>query len=224
MAVAHTTNYNTGTRQMIDKKDAFDFATKSFRLVRLLSKLQDAWVNKSACGVGKFLEDYLKNQNVGNLNSFSFVNQQTLLAHLYMVVVWYVEHQKKALFENLFKGIAISEIDSLNKQYEKVAQGSCPCWPMLDETIKKWDKKKNGELEERTLVAYLGHLRNAVSHGRVEFVDDNNYRFYDQYPNEDTPHTCLEMSFVTAGELADALYFSLSLDVYPPSGVVVDGE
>ncbi|CAN5796144.1 hypothetical protein BH23GEM3_BH23GEM3_01880 [soil metagenome] len=202
----------------MNQLEAFDFPTKSFRLVRLLSELQDAWKADCSSPIGEFLDSWLRRADVGNLETFSFVNQQTLVAHLYMVVVWYVEHQRHNLFAELFNGVKIDQIPDLNAQYANLASERRPVWPELDDTIKRWDKQKGGKLEPCTLQAFLEHVRNAVSHGRVEFLEGNEYRFLDQNTGKNqVPHTCIEMTFATAARLADALYLSLALDVHPPS-------
>ena len=195
--------------------DAFDFATKSFRHVRLLGLLNQSWQNQSPEPVGQLLDSWLQKQQVGNLASFSFVNQHTLLAYLYMTVVWYVEHQGQGLFDDLFGGLLVSEIGKLNEQYAGVPTERRPTWPVLENSIITWAATPKKKPEPRTLSAYFRHLRNAVAHGRVDFLSDGDFLFFDRYPDDPKPHTELKMNFELAALVSDALYLSLALHVYP---------
>ena len=203
----------------MEAKDAFGYLTKSFRHVRLLGVLNEHWQTNSTVPVGQLLVSWLDKEEVGNLESFSFVNQQTLLAHMYMTIVWYTENQRRSLFSDVLGDRLVSEVATFNAQFCEVPECRRPEWPELEPTIAEWGatikKDRESVPEARTIAAYVIHLRNSVAHGQVEMTSDNSFMFRDRYPGTQRWHTELKLTFEQAARVTDALYLTLELDVFP---------
>jgi hypothetical protein len=115
----------------------------------------------------------------------SFINPGTLIGFAYVGLVWLREVEGTG-FEKKIPDVALAGADE--------------CWSCLNDTITKWPEGKDVKLHR-----YLKSIRNALSHGHVEFGAHSYLRLWDQKGQGANPHTEIKILATRLGELTSAV-------------------
>lgn len=121
----------------------------------------------------------------------SLINQATLIGHAYLTLVWLWEKQPV----NFIDVIPDTPLES----------GIAP-WPVLSQTVILWEEGRQ-QPSAQTLRAWLRHVRNALSHGRVSFspLDEDTLVFADAAPGSSEPHTLISIPPRLLSTVADIM-------------------
>ena len=146
--------------------------------VRLLSFLQSAVKKES-------FSESLSEHGLDVSVTGSFINPGTLVGFAYVGLVWLREVEGTG-FEKKIPDVALAVADE--------------CWSGLNDTITKWPEGKDVKLHR-----YLKSIRNALSHGHVEFGAHSYLRLWDQKGQGANPHTEIKILATRLGELTSAV-------------------
>ena len=172
---------------MADERDAFHIAKLALLNVRLLSDLESA--TQTSESVARLIEARVRRDAIQS--PVSLLHQATFLQFAYVCPVWLWERAKTS-------GNEVAVIERIATRFP------------FDELY----GRASGSRPVRTPTAVLRLLRNAISHGRVQCLDDR-FVFEDQDPRREAGATQISLTWPQLGELSEAVLFSMNEIVYP---------
>jgi hypothetical protein len=158
----------------MDNYDEKNIVTQIHCSIDFIAFMQLQLISNPDMSIKSCLKRWQKSHDWNCSEDYHLVNQGSILTHLYGLIL--VPQQ---VFFDKIPHIDYSVVDKTK-------------WG--DFQINKWEKKKNANVEDKTLHNIFRHIRNSLAHNRYEVKEDLTFIFKDQ-DNNDTPiHTEIEFS------------------------------